>query len=37
VGGSERDRAGVVKMLVLYVLARLNGMSSSERMQFAGV
>lgn len=27
----------VVKMLVLYVLARLNGMRSSERMQFAGV
>lgn len=27
----------VVKALVLYVLARLNGMRSSERMQFAGV
>lgn len=27
----------VVKMLVLYVLAHLNGMRSSERMQFAGV
>lgn len=37
VGGSECDRAGGRKMLVLYVLARLNGMRSSERMQFAGV
>lgn len=26
----------IVKTLVLYVLARLNGMRSSERMQFAG-
>ncbi len=36
-GGGERGGAGGGKMLVLYLLARLYGLRSSERMQFAGV